>query len=261
MASPINTFLFRVLPSLGLFAFVANCMAQDKTNDNPQGRAEDQKKLVRQKLLKLGIAMHEYYDLFDHFPPSVLKGPDGKTAYSWRVELLPILEIVGDERPEKVLGLTGLTGDARYKAYVKHVEATGYRRSEPWDSEQNLKLQDRIPDVFRHPSEDSTNAAFFVITGSNTAFPPGDGIKLRDFADQWNETVLLVEARKSIPWTKPEDIPYDAKKPLPKFGGFREDGFLAAMCDAHVTTIPSTISEKDMRGLITRNGGEKLTAP
>ena len=33
-----------------------------------------------------------------------------------------------------------------------------------------------------------------------------------------------VEAAKAVPWTKPEDVPYDPKGPLPKLGGLFKDG-------------------------------------
>ena len=43
-------------------------------------------------LQKIGLAFHGYHDIFGRFPPAVLYGPDGKTPYSWRVELLPVLK-------------------------------------------------------------------------------------------------------------------------------------------------------------------------
>ena len=35
----------------------------------------------------------------------------------------------------------------------------------------------------------------------------------------------MVEAKRDIPWTKPEDIPFDVDKELPKLGGFAGQGF------------------------------------
>ena len=61
-------------------------------------------------LKQFALAMHMYQDAKKHFPPAVLYGPDGKTPYSWRVELLPYFD-------EKAL----------YDQY--HFD-------EPWDSEQ-----------------------------------------------------------------------------------------------------------------------------
>ncbi len=43
-------------------------------------------------LKQLALAMHNYHDVYHHFPPAVVIGPDGKTPHSWRVELLPFLE-------------------------------------------------------------------------------------------------------------------------------------------------------------------------
>ena len=67
---------------------------------------------------------------------------------------------------------------------------------------------------------------------------------------------MLVEAKRDTPWTKPEDIPYDPDKPMPALGGCLEGGFHIALADISVHFVPSTISEKLLRALITKAGGE-----
>src|SRR5580704_16313138 len=47
---------------------------------------------TKQNLRWLSLAMHNYHDVYNHFPPAVVVGPDGKTPHSWRVELLPFLQ-------------------------------------------------------------------------------------------------------------------------------------------------------------------------
>ena len=42
------------------------------------------------------------------------------------------------------------------------------------------------------------------------------------------QTIMLVEAKRDIPWSKPEDIPFDPDKPVPALGGFFPGIFLAA---------------------------------
>ena len=69
---------------------------------------------------------------------------------------------------------------------------------------------------------------------------------------------MLVEAKKAVPWTKPEDVPFDAGKLVPKLGGLFEGIFNAAFADGSVHSMPLTISEEKLRAYITRNGGEVI---
>jgi hypothetical protein len=70
--------------------------------------------------------------------------------------------------------------------------------------------------------------------------------------------LLLVEAGESVPWTRPEDLPFEADKPLPRLGGLFTDGFHAAFCDNSALFIPRAIPEDRLRALITWNGREKV---
>ncbi|HEV8000465.1 MAG TPA: hypothetical protein VGP63_11340 [Planctomycetaceae bacterium] len=61
-------------------------------------------------------------------------------------------------------------------------------------------------------------------------------------------------ANRSIPWTKPEDIPYDPAKPLPALGGFDGDQFLALFADCvTVRRLSTQLGEKTLKVLIERN--------
>jgi beta-lactamase regulating signal transducer with metallopeptidase domain len=185
-------------------------------------------------LRQLAIAMHNYADVYGQFPPAVIYGKDGKGGqpHSWRVELLPYLE-----------------GTVLYEKY---------RFDEPWDSEANKIILAQMPPVFRAAGdkEGSTNTSYFAVVGSSTVFSTKEGAKFSEITDGTSNTLMFVEAKRDVPWTKPEDIEYDAAKPLPAFGGWYEGGFNAAMCDGSVHFIRSTISEKVLRAILTMSGGE-----
>ena len=85
------------------------------------------------------------------------------------------------------------------------------------------------------------------------------GVSLRDFPDGTSNTILLVEAGEAVPWTKPADLSYDPRRPLPRFGsGAFEDGFFAATADCGIFFVEKSLPEKTLRGAITRNGKELL---
>ena len=63
---------------------------------------------------------------------------------------------------------------------------------------------------------------------------------------------------EAMPWTKPEDLSFDADKPLPKLGGVFPGGFNVSLCDGSVRFISDKISQETLKAAITRNGGEVL---
>ncbi|MFN0055765.1 MAG: DUF1559 domain-containing protein [Planctomycetales bacterium] len=185
-------------------------------------------------LKQIGLAMHNYADVNKSFPPAVLYGPDGKTPYSWRVALLPYLE-----------------QDALFRQY---------NFNEPWDSANNKQILAKMPPQLRDPNEPatSTNASYFALTGPDTVFSGKDGTGFAKILDGTSNTLMIVEAQRDIPWTKPEDIPYAADKNLPKLGGHYPEGFLALFCDGAVRFIAKALDEKTLRTLITKAGGEAI---
>lgn len=183
-------------------------------------------------LKQIGLAFHNYHEVYKKFPGSKNLGPDGKTVHSWRVAILP---------------------------FVDQVELHNqYKLDEPWDSEHNRKLLARMPPVFRSPNatNDATYPSYFGLTGASAGLGDGNGEKIRDFIDGTSNTILIVGAQREIPWTKPEDIPFDPKKDLPKFGGYHPQGFLGLLCDGSVRFLSKGIDEDVLKALLTRNGGE-----
>jgi len=94
--------------------------------------------------------------------------------------------------------------------------------------------------------------------GYNAMLQPNVQTPILQVSDGTSNTILLAEAANAVPWTKPEDLPFDAGKPLPKLATFWSGNFMAAMCDGSVRTISKSISEKTLRAAITINGGEVL---
>lgn len=178
-------------------------------------------------LKQLALAALSYHDRFGSLPPATLYGksaygdlnPSGDNAAdvprSWRVELLPLLE-----------------QEALYKEY---------RLDQPWDSEANLAVLRKMPALFRSPNDalTSTNSSYFALTGSGTVFDGNEGTKLQDIEDGTAATLLFAEAKRAVPWTKPEDISYDSAQPVPALGAWRPDEFLIVLCDGSVLPVPS----------------------
>jgi Protein of unknown function (DUF1559) len=187
-------------------------------------------------LKQLALAMHNYMSTYNRFPPQAIYSKDGKPLLSWRVLVLPYLE-----------------QDALYKAF---------KLDEPWDGPHNKSLLAQMPQVFANPDLNSKEpvTVYQAFTGPGAFFEGKKGLSIAEFTDGTSNTLMLAEAATPVPWTKPEDLPYDPNQPLPKLGGHRPDGFAAAFCDGSVRILRPITNESVLRALITRNGGETLNA-
>lgn len=190
-------------------------------------------------LKQIMIAFHNYADVNGHFPPPVVIGPDGKTPHSWRVEILPYVE--------------------QQELYKR------YKMDEPWDSENNRQVLAQMPAVYRNPQADPAKLEtnYFALVGPTTGLGPkdGKGTKFAEITDGMSQTIAVVEAKRSVPWTKPEDIDYDPAKPLGRFGGWHPGGFWAAFCDGSVRFLSDSTDQQKLHAYITKAGGEVITSP
>jgi len=207
----------------------------DLATEVQNSRHRAQRLLSFNNIKQLGLAMHNYHSVHGHFPPPTLFGPDGKTVHSWRVALLPYLE--------------------EQDLYDE------YRTDEPWDSPHNKKLVKKMPSIFGHPfaKTEPGHTSYFVLTGKETAFVGKKGTSIRDILDGTSNTILVVESKPEVPWTRPVDIPYDSKKPLPKLGGYDPEGFCTGFCDGSARFLVHGTLEKTFRAWFTMDGGELIS--
>lgn len=203
-----------------------------------QGLKNTREKRVRIEsevnLHNIGVAMQYYADTVGRLPAHAIYDKNGKPLLSWRVLLLPYIQ-----------------QQALYNEF--HL-------NEPWDSEHNKKLLARMPKVYASPQDEKTlkehTTYYQGFFGKSAFFEGKQGIRFpADLPDGTSNTFMIVEASKAVPWTKPEDLPYDPNKPLPKLGLPGATGFLAGMCDGSIHFISHKLSEKTLHLLIQRDDG------
>jgi hypothetical protein len=189
-------------------------------------------------LKQIALAMINYADTMrGQLPAHAIYSKDGKPLLSWRVLILPYLE-----------------QQALYNQF--HL-------NEPWDSEHNKKLLAKMPKTYASPLDKKAlkeHRTFYQgLHGKGAFFEGKQGIRYpASITDGTSITIMIVEASKAVPWTKPEDIPYDPDKPLPKLGLPGYSYFLASMCDGSVRTISRSITKETLRAAITRDAGDIL---
>ena len=197
--------------------------------------AEQNRKFAAKFALKqIALGFLNFHEVNGYLPSSSTKLPHAKHPVSWRVAILPFIE-----------------QQALYDQY---------KLDEPWDSEHNRQLIEKMPAIYRHPNawQRSTNASHVVFVGKTATGTDGLQVTLDGITDGTSNTILVAEAATSIPWTKPEDLEFDASKKLPPVGGLSRAGWQAAMVDGSVNFIPSETSTDVIKALITRAGGEEL---
>jgi RNA polymerase sigma factor (sigma-70 family) len=189
-----------------------------------------------QNLKKIGIAMHNYHDTNTQgrLPALAIFGQNGRPQLSWRVAILPFLD-----------------QDTLYQLF---------RLDEPWDSDHNKKLLDNMPAVFRSPAAKGKQPTtpYQVFIGKGAPFHGNAGPRLTQFADGTSNTIMVVESARPVPWTKPEELLFDANHDMPKLGGIARDGFQALMADGAVRFFPNATDADTLRAAITHAGGENF---
>jgi hypothetical protein len=186
-------------------------------------------------LRQLTLGMINYAD--NHkgvLPAQAIYDKSGKPLLSWRVQILPYIE-----------------GANLYNEF---------RLDEPWDSDHNKKLLEKMPPVFAMAdSEAAKNHETYYqgFVGPGAFFEGKAGLRFpADFPDGTSNTFMLVEAAKAVPWTKPEDIPFDDGKLGPRLGGVFKDGYNVSFCDGSSRFFRLPVrDEKMLRIAITRNDG------
>jgi hypothetical protein len=78
------------------------------------------------------------------------------------------------------------------------------------------------------------------------------------FPDGLSNTILIVEAGKPVPWTKPEDVFYRIEEPVPKLGHAAPGRFSVCMGDGSAHTFSTRGSTRELRKLIGRHDGEVM---
>lgn len=139
----------------------------------------------RNNMKQIALALHNYADAYGSLPPAYIADENGKPMHSWRVLILPFLEM-----------------QPLYNAYDF---------TEPWNGPNNRKLLNTRVLEYECPSADvetpPQETQYFAIVDPRTAWPNTEGAKLDDFTDGTDKTLLVIEAHgRGVHWMEPKDL-------------------------------------------------------
>jgi hypothetical protein len=205
---------------------------KEKKTDEPLGPiTEEQLATSSNNLKQIALAFHNYNDVNGEMPTNV-RSKDKKPLLSWRVQILPYIE-----------------QDQLYKQF---------KFDEPWESEHNKQLIDKIPDLFVpvRGKADKGMTFYQTFAGKHGWMNPGASLP-NAFPDGTSNTFLVAEAGKPVVWTKPDDMEFDGKK-VPALGGMFDGRFHAAMGDGSVSRFRKGVAADTLKLLIDPADGHPL---
>jgi prepilin-type processing-associated H-X9-DG protein len=166
-----------------------------------------------------------------------LQNAKDKPLLSWRVAMLPFIE-----------------QDALYREF---------KLDEPWDSEHNKKLIEKMPKLFAPDNKSGKPGYthFQMVIGPNALLPVGTRMPA-SFPDGMSNTIAVVEAAEPVIWTKPDDVMLPGKE-LPKdlkrrFGGLWPGGFNVLMWDGSVRFVKDSVSDRTLGLLLDPRDGQPI---
>jgi prepilin-type processing-associated H-X9-DG protein len=190
---------------------------------------------------QIGLALHNYHDTYQSFPPAYTVDADGKPLHSWRTLILPFLN---------------------QQAIYSQIDL-----SEPWDSPKNAQFNNAVIPVFQCESDSPGPGCDYVaIVGPNTLFQGPAGVSMSQIIDGTSNTIAVVEAKGNVTsWMAPVDLDFAKMKFAPN-GGAGESGsnhpggMNAVFADGSVRFLSNSIAPNTMQNLTTINDGQVIPA-
>jgi len=187
------------------------------------------------------LAVHNFESVYRRLPAGFSTDESGQPLLSWRVHLLPYMEL-----------------EYLYEEF--HLD-------EPWDSDHNIQLLDRMPDVYRSPVSQASpgKTVYRGIGGTNGIFTepvrPGSNLGT-DFAtvrDGTSNTIAIAETGDAlaIEWTRPDVIDADDFEIGNIFANY-PNGSNFGFADGSVRFVHVTVPKEIIGRLFNKADGEPI---
>lgn len=211
-----------------------------------QAREAARRVQCQNNLKQIVLALHNYHDTWQAFPPAYTVDANGRKLHSWRTLILPYLGAGGPS-----------------------VEMINF--NEPWDSPTNQAAGAQMPFVYRCPNDvangpGSVFTNYVAVSGPNTVLENDKPVKIASITDGTSNTVVVVEAPGTgIHWMEPRDM--DVAAFAAQFGGKvggqsgHNGGGNVGFADGSVRFLPETLVPAVRQLISTRNDGQAVNLP
>lgn len=183
---PARNYDTPIMVIVGILAFFGIAVVLLPSTGHPRSASYRMQSV--NNLKQIGLALHNYHDIYGEFPPAYVTDQQGRPHYSWRVLILPLLE---------------------HQALYDQFDLDA-----PWDSPTNLPLVLQMPEVYTSPFFRQTQLegktpylGIVDAVDGGTILRPGKGRTMKEVADGPSNTAMAIDdPGRMVIWTKPDDI-------------------------------------------------------
>ena len=191
----------------------------------------------KNNLKHIALALHNYPDVHDAFPPAFTVDENGNRLHSWRTLILPYIE---------------------QQALYKQIDL-----AKPWDDPANQSAYETNILTYRCPAADVApfHATYLGLVGPDLFFNSSESRQIRDIKDGTSNTLMVVEVaqHQSVHWMSPEDVDEGFFTNIAEQTDFSHThGFQAALADGSVRYLSKDIAAETLDALTTVAGGEVI---
>ncbi len=189
----------------------------------------------KNNLKYIGLALHNYHDVYHTFPPAYTVDANGKPLHSWRTLILPFLD--------------------QTELYQK------IDLSKPWDDPANAEAFKSPLNAFFCPSAHGprNHTDYLAVIAPQSCLRPLKSATLGEITDGASNTVVVIEAPadQSVPWMSPHDVSVQTLLELNRKSRLSHQGIMhALLADGAVRALPVDLPVPARRALTTINGND-----
>lgn len=191
----------------------------------------------RNNLRLIALALHNYAEAHQAFPPAYTTDGDGNPLHSWRTLILPYLD---------------------QAALYQTIDL-----SRPWDDPVNAAACNTRLSVYECPSDyteaDRQNHTTYLGNAAIGGCLHSEPRPFSEITDGLANTLMIIEAPsdRSVPWMSPEDADETLIMNIGKDSKFAHvGGTHAALCDGSVRFVSAELSATVWRALISIAAGD-----
>lgn len=211
-----------------------------------RGREAARRTQCKNNLKWIMLALHNYHDTYNCFPPAYTTDRTGNPLHSWRTLLLPYL----DQGP-----------------VYESIDL-----SKAWDDPANIEARKTILSVFCCPathllpknvSVEGSLTTYLAVVTEHSCLRPNSSHTLEEISDGSGNTLMILEVapEQAVHWMQPTDadeqmvltLGKDLKRP-------HVGGTHGALADGSIRFLSINTSEQVLRAIISIDGHESVEA-
>jgi type II secretory pathway pseudopilin PulG len=227
--------LVELLVVLGVIAILIGLLLPARRGSREASRRSQ----CHNNLRQIALALQNYHDAYDAFPPAYTTNSDGKPLHSWRTLILPYLE---------------------QQALYDKIDL-----SQPWDDPANKAAYETRIHVYACPSAivPPDHTTYLAIVGPNTCFHATTSRPQADITDDPGLTLMVMEvdSAHAVHWMSPSDATEQDVLDFGKSTKLTHPGGAQAACVSGAAMfLPSNTPATRLRALLSISGGDDAAA-